>query len=171
MPAGGKGERRRKTGRPGLWWTLGAVGLVAAAVAIMALRLANPPDTGPMGGLLYDADVRATGTAMASGVEVQGTDIALGRVPLNVTVVPSWTLTNTGDGSVTLGEPHASVVEGCCPGPLRLSATSLASGESAELTFPLQMHPGMDGPHVFDVHVPLEGGDEYLTLGVTGDFR
>lgn len=159
-----------KSKASGWLWAVGAVALVASAVALLAVRVSNPPETGPMGGLLYDAEREATGVAALSGLEVQGAEIALGHVPLNVTVVPEWTITNTGDETVVLGDPHASVVEGCCPGPLELTATSLAPGEAAQLTFPLQMHPGMDGPHDFDIHLPLAEGDDYLTLGVTGDF-
>lgn len=158
------------TSRVVMAWAIGGVALVVMAVAIVGIRASHPPQPGPMGGLLHDTDTRASGVAAVGGVEVQGAEVELGQVPLNVTVVPAWTLTNTGDQPVTLGEPHASIVEGCCPGPLELTATTLAPGESAELTFPLQMHPGMDGPHDFDIHVPLTGSSEFLTLGVTGDF-
>lgn len=165
-----KGKGGGATSRVMMAWAIAGVALLVAAVAIVGIRASNPPQTGPMGGLLYDTDTQASGVAAVGGVEVQGAEVELGQVPLNVTVVPAWTLTNTGDQPVTLGEPHATVVEGCCPGPLELTATTLAPGESAELTFPLQMHPGMDGPHDFDIHVPLTGSSEFLTLGVSGDF-
>ena len=146
----------------GMMWLFATVVLVAAAITLFAVRASNPPD--------FDAGAQSSGVATVGGLMVEGAEIALGEVPLNVTVTPTWTLVNDGAEAVSLGEPHATVVEGCCPGPLTLSATSLAPGESAELTFPLQMHPGMEGPHSFDVHVPVGSGDEFLTLGVSGDF-
>lgn len=124
---------------------------------------------GPMGGAVIDIPMEASGTAAAGGVEVVGAQVAMGEVPLDVTVVPTWTLSNSGVESVQIGQPHASVIEGCCPGPLDVETDLLAPGESTRLRFPLQMHPGMDGPHDFIIHVPI--GDEVLELGVTGDFR
>lgn len=111
----------------------------------------------------------ASGTAIAGDVIVDGAEVAMGDVPLDVTVTPTWTLTNTGQTTVTLGDPHATVNEGCCPGPLSFDRTDLAPGASATLSFPLQMHPGMDGAHDFDIHVPVDD-DAILTLGVTGNF-
>lgn len=71
-----------------------------------------------------------------------------------------------------LGEPHAEVVEGCCPGPLQLGSAKLAAGKSTEFAFPLQMHPGMDGPHEFSIHIPVErdGAKALLELTTTGHF-
>lgn len=104
------------------------------------------------------------------GLVVEGARIDLGTVPLDVTVTPTWTITNTSSEVVQLGEPHATVVEGCCPGPLTLSDVTLNPGESSMMAFPLQMHAGMDGPHDFDVHVPFGDSDDYLTLKVVGNF-
>ncbi len=94
----------------------------------------------------------------------------MGDVPLDVTVEPTWTLLNTGAEAVSIGEPHASILEGCCPGPLLLGAEVLPPGASTQLTFPLQMHAGMDGPHDFRIHVPVGSAGEVLELGVTGNF-
>jgi hypothetical protein len=104
------------------------------------------------------------------GLSVEGATIDLGVVPLDVTVTPTWTITNTTNKAISLGEPHASVLAGCCPGPLTLLTTHLDPGASTVLAFPLQMHAGMDGPHDFDVHVPIAGSTEYLTLKVVGLF-
>ena len=41
-------------------------------------------------------------------------------------------------------------------------------GDELLLQFPLQMHPGMDGPH--HLTIPLASGDEQTALHVTGDF-
>jgi hypothetical protein len=115
----------------------------------------------------------ASGTVAAGGIEVSGANWSLGRVPLDVAVRPEWTLTNVGRSQVTFGAPHAEVLAGCCPGPFALSASTLAPGERATLTFELSMHPGMDGWHDMLVHVPVssDDGDDVLALGVEGDFR
>lgn len=156
-----------------------AVILALGAVALGATALISPEsfDTpssavGPMGGSVADVAMERSGEASAGPIEVVGSTIAMGDVPLDVTVVPTWTLTNTGSEIVELLEPHASVIEGCCPGPLQLGARTLLPGESTDLVFPLQMHRGMDGPHEFLVHVPLDPtGDQVLELEVTGDFH
>lgn len=118
-----------------------------------------------------EASPVVTGTIDQAGLVVEGAVIDLGVVPLDTTITPMWTITNTGSEAVILGEAYASVIEGCCPGPLTYSDSVLDPGESTMLAFPLQMHAGMDGPHDFDVHVPYgEGGDDYLTLKVVGNF-
>ncbi|MGZ4132164.1 MAG: hypothetical protein ACXVWF_03880, partial [Actinomycetota bacterium] len=89
----------------------------------------------------------ATGSVTADGVKVEGANWDLGHVPLSVAVLPEWTLTNTGNAAVTLGQPQARIRQGCCPGPFTLSTRTLAPGESATLTFELAMHEGMDGYH------------------------
>ena len=98
--------------------------------------------------------------------------VALGHVPLNQTVTPTWRLTNNGSATIALGEPHAEVIEGCCPGPLQVGTSTLKAGESTDVTFPLQMHPGMDGPHEFSIHIPVEGNGakDLLELTTTGHF-
>lgn len=156
-----------------------AIILLVGAVALGATALISPdsfdapaPEVGPMGGSVADVDMERSGVASAGPIEVVGSNIAMGDVPLDVTVVPTWRLTNTGTEPVELFEPHASVIEGCCPGPLQLGTQVLSPGESTDLVFPLQMHAGMDGPHEFLVHVPLDPtGTQVLELEVTGDFH
>ncbi len=148
------------------------IGLGAVLLALTGSDDGEPtPDVGPMGGEMVDVAMETSGVAAAGPVEVIGSWVEMGDVPLNVTVVPSWTIENSGSEPVVLGEPHASVLEGCCPGPLLLDVRTLAPGERTELSFPLQMHPGMDGPHHFAVHVPVGSGDEVLELHTTGDFH
>ncbi len=163
-------KKTRRASRSSLLGIVATVAFFGLVGALFALRASNPPETGPMGGLMYEATMQASGIAVAGGLQVDGAQVAMGQVPNNVTVIPEWTITNISDHPVTLGEPHASVIKGCCPGPLELTATTLAPGESTELTFPLQMHDGMDGPHDFDIHVPILDTDVYLTLGVNGTF-
>src|SRR3546814_11704872 len=86
-------------------------------------------------------------------------------------VRPTWTLRNTGDRPVTLGEPHPEVREGCCPGPATLGTRTLAPGNATTLTFDLSMHPGMDGPTDLGLNVPVDDGTdgpEGLTLAIPG---
>jgi len=126
-----------------------------------------------MGAPVVETPGSASGVAEMDGIRVDGADWALGTVPLDVAVRPSWTLTNTGSTAVTLGEPSASVREGCCPGPFVLDSSSLAPGQATQLTFELTMHPGMDGWHDIGVEIPVkaQGDQQILELNVTGDFR
>ena len=163
----------------------GAVGLaLAAGVTAAALTGAGSSDRG--GGLERTGEVNAmnmpvvetpgagSGTTEAAGIVVDDASWSLGQVPLNVAVRPIWTLRNTSDQTVTLGEPHPEVREGCCPGPATLGTRTLAPGATTTLTFELSMHPGMDGAHDLGLHVPVDDGSgsgQFLTLDVTGDFR
>lgn len=151
-----------------------SLGLFAGAVLGGGGDSGSSGDTGPMGGEVIDVPGTTSGVATAGAVRVDGAAVAMGDVPLDVTVTPTWTLENTGPGPVTLGDPHAEVVDGCCPGPLTLGSPTLEPGAETALEFPLQMHLGMDGPHDFRVHVPVQEGDseipEILELRVTGDF-
>ena len=175
--------RRPRPQPAGRQVTLVAVAAVALVVAV-ALAIGNAGTDGSDGTDTAATPAAATGGhtaheiptpgtssghAAAGGIEVDGAVVAMGRVPLDVTVTPTWRLRNTSSEPVTIGEPHAEVVAGCCPGQLTLDRSVLPPGAETDLRFPLQMHPGMDGPHDFRVHVPV--GDEILTLGVTGDFR
>lgn len=146
-------------------WALVLGGIAAVSVAVLVALGVN--------GAGDEAIATTEGVASAAGVEVAGADVHLGRVPLNTAVEPTWTLVNTGSTPVVLGQPHADVLEGCCPGPLTVDATELAPGASTMLRFPLQMHAGMDGAHDFDVHVPVAtttGEQAVLTVGVDGFF-
>lgn len=150
-------------------WLIAMAVFVVGAIAFFTYRVASLEE-GSSASSGLESSFMTYGTASLEGVVVEGAEVEMGTVPLDVTVTPEWTLTNDGGGPIALGEPHASVVEGCCPGPLTLTTATLAPGETARLTFPLQMHAGMDGPHRFDVHVPVGVDGDYLTLGVTGEF-
>lgn len=179
-PAGHNAPKRRRSAV----LVVAFAAMLAVAVALAATvstkddasRTAAPAATAEvnaMGMPVIDTPGTASGTASAAGVEVVGADWAMGRVPLDVAVRPTWTLRNTTGAPVTLGEPKSEVRKGCCPGPLTLDQRTLAAGESTRLTFELSMHKGMDGPHDLGVHVPIEGpaGTDHLLLGVAGDFR
>lgn len=174
-PAGNaSGSALRRLAVVGVFVVLG--GLVAAiSIDVGASqeewKEQKTDQVGPMGGAVIDIPMEASGTAAAGGVEVVGSNLAMGEVPLDITVVPTWRLSNTGNETIRIGQPHASVIEGCCPGPFSVGTEVLAPGESTDLMFPLQMHPGMDGPHDFAIHVPIGEGGDVLELGVTGDFH
>jgi hypothetical protein len=152
---------------------VGGSGEQAAAAESDTVTLQPTGETNDMGLPVYETPGFASGSAEAGGIAVQGSDWAMGRVPLGIAVRPFWTLTNTGQTPVTLGEPQAEVREGCCPGPFALGASTLEPGESTVLTFELSMHEGMDGWHDMGVYVPVQGagGKSMLELNVTGDFR
>jgi hypothetical protein len=175
--------RRKATGRRPVL-VIGAVGLaLAAGVTAAALTGAGSSDRGgldrtgelnAMGMPVVETPGAGTGTTEAAGIVVDHASWALGQVPLNVAVRPTWTLRNTSDQTVTLGEPHPEVREGCCPGPTTLGTRTLAPGATTTLTFELSMHAGMDGLHDLGLHVPVDdggGSGQFLTLDVTGDFR
>ena len=183
-------HRGRPARRGPVLVVVGGLLLVAVAAATaLALSLGRPaepqvtpdPAASPsrtrevnaMGMPVIETPGTTGGRTSVLGVEVVGANWDMGRVPLNVAVRPAWTLRNTSDRTVTVGEPKAEVREGCCPGPFALAARTLAPGDETTLTFELSMHPGMDGPHDLGVHVPLDNGVEtaHLVLGVAGDFR
>lgn len=158
-------ENERTSGRT---FTLGVAVLMMVLGAAVALGLSGrDAQRSPTAG-----NEQRTGSASTLDLVADVKTVALGHVPLNQTVTPTWILTNNGDSEITLGEPHAEVIEGCCPGPLQVGRTTLSTGQSTELTFPLQMHPGMDGPHEFSIHIPVErdGEKDLLELTTTGHF-
>lgn len=144
-----------------------------AQAASTADELTPTGEVSSMGLPVVETPGYASGVAEFGGVTVQGADWDMGQVPLNVAVLPFWTLTNTGSAEITLGEPRAEIRAGCCPGPFVFGDETLAPGESTVLTFELAMHEGMDGWHDMGVYVPVEGGpgEGWLELSVTGDFR
>ena len=146
-------------------------GLTAGEQAVTALQPVGGDNA--MGFPYVSTPGSAQGEADAGGIIVQGADWSLGHVPLSVAVRPEWTLTNTTDAPITLGEPQAEIRQGCCPGPFVFSSKTVEPGASVTMTFELAMHEGMDGWHDMLVHVPVSGpkGDADLVLSVTGDFR
>lgn len=143
-----------------------------------ALEVDNDPTLpNPMGGPAVAAPGVANGAGSLDGLRVEGTEVAMGAVPLGVTVVPGWDVHNDGDRAVTFTVASPQVVEGCCPGPVYVDGTMVEAGEpvtvdpdqAVRVEFPLQMHPGMDGPH--HLRLPLTVDGDELLLHVTGDFR
>lgn len=166
----------------------GGTGLTMLALAVvLAIAVSRDPSVtgadGPtavrtgeqnaMGMPVIETPGASDGTATAGTVDVSGATWALGAVPLNTAVRPTWVLRNTGAEPVTIGDPHSEVREGCCPGPFTLDTRTIPPGGQARLDFELSMHPGMDGWHDIAVHVPVSAGSrqDTLNLAVTGDFR
>jgi hypothetical protein len=168
------------------WITLvfGVVGaflLFALAYAFLQPGDPSPYDDtlpNPMGGPARTAPGELSGSASLGGLEIEDTEVAMGRVGLGVTYVPTWTVTNptAAPVSITTGQPQ--VLEGCCPGPVYADDAEVLPGDaievpasgSVELAFPLQMHPGMDGPHHLTVPLATADGAERTEVHVTGDF-
>ena len=140
-----------------------------------AQEVAAPGATNTMGMPIIATPGTATGTATATGISAKPATWALGRVPLDVAVRPLWTFTNTGDDTITLGDPHVQINQGCCPGALTYEGSNTVTpGGTTALTFELSMHPGMDGPHDMTLHVPVlhtDGTTDTLDLAVTGNFH
>lgn len=180
-------ERQRAHRRSVLLGTMAAIAIVGvSALVIVGLASSAAPNTSTgaaattgqtnsMGMPVIATPGSASGTATATGVTAEPATWALGQVPLNVAVQPEWTFTNTGSDTITLGEPHVQINQGCCPGQLSYQGPNpLTPGATTDLTFELSMHPGMDGAHDMTLHVPVihaDGTSETLDLTVTGDFR
>lgn len=184
-PPRGRRAREAATAR----WLTRATRAVTAVVGVLALALVvvlatrQPPTPqpgadlpNPMGGPVMAAPF-ATGQTVALGeLEVVAPAVDMGDVPLNTTVVPRWEVANPTGGtlSFTVGQPR--VLEGCCPGPVYVGdeqvpaggTVTVAPGSSVTVQFPLQMHPGMDGPH--HLTVPVQAGAASSELHVTGNF-
>ena len=179
-------RRRRPHLTP--WTAAGAVTAIAATVGLAfgvsddsptagragnAAPIVETGEQNSMGMPVIETPGAATGTASAGTVETDAANWALGTVPLNTAVRPTWVLRNTGTAPVTVGQPHPEVRQGCCPGPFIIGTDTIPPGGQTTLSFELSMHPGMDGWHDIAVLVPVSDGSaqDSLTLGVTGDFR
>lgn len=162
-----------------------AVGVLIAGFLIYAfvVSLSVPPETrfdaslpNPMGGPARTAPGDASGDITLAGLQVTGADVSMGEVALGVTYVPGWQVTNATDTPVTFLVGQPQVLEGCCPGPVYADGEltqvgqelTVPPGDELLLQFPLQMHPGMDGPH--HLAIPLISGDEETAVHVTGNF-
>lgn len=130
----------------------------------------------PMGGPARTAPGTVSGDLVLAGLEVRGSEVQMGDVALGITYVPGWEVTNPTDEPVSFAVGQPQVLEGCCPGPVYADGEltgagqelTVAPGETLLLQFPLQMHPGMDGPH--HLALPLAAGEEVGALHVTGNF-
>lgn len=181
---------KRATEQRRTMWSLPlVVGLLGAlALAVTVAVSATPgsktasdvsssnPLPNPMGGKALTAPGEASGQAILAGLEIADTEVSMGDVALGVTYVPGWEVTNPTDRELSFMAGQPQVVEGCCPGPVYVDGEltqagqqfTVAPGGSMLLQFPLQMHPGMDGPH--HLSIPLLAGSEQAAVHVTGNF-
>jgi hypothetical protein len=178
-----KADRERDHRRHWLYGitTAGAVGLITVLAISTSgggsagSSVAASTATNSMGMPIIATPGTQSGVAEGDGISGTPSLWALGRVGLNTAVQPTWTLQNTGTDTVTVGEPHVQVNEGCCPGALTYTGpTTLDPSQSTSLMFELSMHPGMDGAHDMTIHVPVQHADgtsSVLDLSITGDFR
>jgi hypothetical protein len=164
---------------------LTAVGVLIAGFLLYALvvSLSTPRESrfdaslpNPMGGPARPAPGDATGELTLAGLQIAGAEVAMGEVALGVTYVPGWQIINPTNTAVTVLVGQPQVLEGCCPGPVYADGEltqagqelTVPPGDELLLQFPLQMHPGMDGPH--HLAIPLASGDEQTAVHVTGNF-
>ena len=171
-------DRRVTRGLTAVGVLIAAFPLYATVVALSTPRESRFDDNlpNPMGGPARTAPGDASGEIALGGLQVEGADVQMGEVALGVTYVPGWELTNPTDTAVSFVVGQPQVLEGCCPSPVyadgelnQLGQTlTVPAGDQLLLQFPLQMHPGMDGPH--HLAVPLVSGDEQTAVHVTGDF-
>ncbi|MFU8839965.1 MAG: hypothetical protein ACNA8R_04505 [Nitriliruptoraceae bacterium] len=179
----GTHQHRPTAQLPRLAAILGVVAL-AVVVAVSAtsgagtatVAATDPSLPNPMGGPALPAPGTVAGEVDLAGLVIADTEVAMGDIALGVTYVPAWEVTNptTSELSFTAGQPQ--VLEGCCPGPVYVDGEltqagqtlTVPAGGSVLVQFPLQMHPGMDGPH--HLAIPLQVGSEQAALQVTGDF-
>ena len=179
-------ERRHAHRRTWLLTAAAAIALDGASVgAIAAATSGGSSSAGTsykrtgeinaMGMPVLETPGAASGTISTESVMATPSTWALGRVPLDVAVRPTWKLQNIGTAAITIGEPHVQINQGCCPGAFTVQGPStLDPGVDTTLSFELSMHPGMDGPHDMTIHVPVQHADgvtETINLSVLGDFR
>ena len=108
----------------------------------------------------------------AAGVRVNEPAVERGKLPLNTTIRQVYELVNVGSGTAQFGEPTIEVLDGCCPPEPVLSPGIIGAGEKAIIAMSMQMHEGMDGPHLFHLTVPVRSadGEAALHLYFKGDF-
>ena len=179
-------ERHHAHHRTWLLTAAAAIALAGASVGAIAAATSNGSsasgtnykrtgEINAMGMPVLETPGTPSGTVTADSITATPLTWALGRVPLNVAVRPTWTLHNTGTDAITMGEPHVQINQGCCPGAFTVQGPStLDPGTDTNLSFELSMHPGMDGPHDMTIHVPVQhtdGSTETINLSVLGDFR
>lgn len=149
--------------------------LLAACGGSASKGLKRTGETNAMGMPVIETPGTPAGSQTRGGATLEPASWALGRVPLNVAVRPSWMIRNTGAQAFTLGTARTEIRKGCCPGPITVNGpTTVNPGGETRVTFELSMHPGMDGAHDMDVVVPLtyaDGTTDTVTATVTGDFR
>jgi uncharacterized integral membrane protein len=140
-------------------WVVGIVSTIAVLfvlVLLLQLRSTVPLD--------FEPQVLGAPSLQVISDEV----IDHGDLPVNQFVETEFVVQNVGDEILhILDTPQIEVVEGCCPSQVTVDDRSLSPGEITTIRTRFTMHPGMDGPHDFRVHVRTtdpEQPDKELTI-------
>lgn len=106
-------------------------------------------------------------------LQVNSDRLELGKQIFGQSIRASFTIKNTGTGTLTLSAPSTPrVLQGCCPQRLVVEQPSLAPGQSTLVYTDMMMHEGMGGPHLFEI--PLTTNDPaqpYKNLLVASDWE
>lgn len=106
-------------------------------------------------------------------LQVSTARLDLGKQILGTTVRASFTVKNTGTGTLTLSAPSTPhVLQGCCPQRLVVEQSVLDPGQSTLVYTDMMMHTGMGGPHLFEI--PLTTNDPaqpYKNLLIASDWE
>ena len=106
-----RAERASARKRSNIVFGLMIAGSAVVFVAAIAVTK-NASDESSSPAETKSGDV-SSGSENVLGVASDVSLISMGHVPLNQTVEPTWTLTNTSREEVELGEAHAEDEEGC----------------------------------------------------------
>jgi uncharacterized protein DUF1573 len=116
-------------------------GLLILLVAFLLVRTSLQPP--------YVPEVTGKPSAV-----VDQTHFDYGTVPDLSRIETTFHVKNVGDQQLFIvGKPQVEAVVGCCPPQTTVSQKFLNPGEEATVSLNFSMHPGMDGPHEFRVHV------------------
>ncbi len=178
MPRSNQARRSRtqssKSAHSGLLLTAGALVLAIVAGTIWLSSGGREDDgaSAPGNSAAVQLPI-ANLPQVAGGVQVKEPAVERGRLPLDTTVTQVYELVNTGPEAVLLGKPAIEVLDGCCPPQPQLSHSTIGAGQTATVALSMQMHEGMDGPHLFHLTVPVRsaGGEDVLHLYFKGNFQ
>ena len=123
--------------------------------SVGALAMAVPTASGP-----------AVVGAVVAGVAVAVPSVDLGTVPMSRNVDQTFTLQNSGSGQARLGKPRVETLEGCSPPRPVIGSTTIDPGGETTVFVSMNMDPGMEGPHLFRITVPVKGA-----TGESGDLQ
>lgn len=113
-----RASRRPPTRAPVPRLSGGRILLVAGLVAVVVLTVIGlgamfVNDSGGSATVQQTPPQATTETARAAGVVVERPSVDLGDVPLSQQVSHTFTLRNTGDAVVNLGQARTEMLEGC----------------------------------------------------------
>ena len=133
-------------------WVLGAMSAVVVFFALVLLS--QPSSIVPPG---FEPEVLGAPSLRVLSDEV----VDHGDVLVNRFVETEFVVQNVGDETLhILDTPYIEVVEGCCPSQMTVDDRALSPGEITTIRTRFTMHPGMDGPHDFRVHIRTTDPDQ-----------